>query len=58
MVNGAFNLAATARDLCVERGDPRLQLGDRQGVEVLAHELRHQIGGPGRKIVRFHAAQR
>lgn len=58
MVNGAFNFTATARNLRLQRRDAGMKLLDRQGVEVLAGKLGHQIAGAAGKIVCFHAADR
>ena len=58
MVNGAFNLFAGARDLAVERGDPRLQLRDRERVEILPDQLAQRVGGTGESVVGLHAAKR
>lgn len=44
--------------LGLQRGDPRVQLLDRQGVEVLLGQLRDQIAGAPGKIVGVHDLNR
>ncbi len=56
MVNGAFNDLAAARDFGFEQGDPRLKLGYRKRVEILAREAGGGIVGAAGKIV-FHDAK-
>lgn len=58
MVNGAFHFYPAPRDLALQRGDPRLQLGDRQGIEILPRELGEQIVGTGQGVVQVHGRQR
>ncbi len=58
MVDGVFDPAADARDLALERGDPRFQFGDRERVQILDDELPEQIVDAQRKVVRLHALQR
>lgn len=57
MVNGIFNLAASARDLGLEQSDALLQLRYGQRIEVLARELSGWIVGSAGKIVRVHGTQ-
>ena len=59
MVNGAFDLGTAACDLAFERGDPHLQFGDGQAIEVLAQQRGEGIVGPGpQDVVQVHAVQR
>ena len=59
MVNGAFNLSSTPRDLALQRRDPRLQLGDRQAVEILGHQRRQRVPRTGAEdIVEIHGRER
>lgn len=59
MVNGVFDLSSAAGDLALERGDPRLQLGDAQPVEILAQQRGQRIIGPRpQDIVQVHVLQR
>jgi NADPH2:quinone reductase len=59
MVNGAFDFGPGPRDLGLERGDPRLELGDRERVEILADERGEGIVSPLRRqaVVRVHAGK-
>ena len=60
MVNGAFDFGPAARDLALQRGDPRLELGDRQRIEILADEHGEGIVLiPKRRqaVVRVHVAK-
>ena len=50
--------AADAGDLALQRRDPRLQLGDRERIQILGDELSQQVVGAQRQIVRLHALQR
>ncbi len=55
MVNGAFDLLATSRNFTFQRGDPRLQFGDRETIEILAQQRGQGIVGPGPKdIIQIH----
>ena len=45
MVNGVCDLVAAAGDLALERRHPRVQLGNREPVEVLADQLRQGVVG-------------
>jgi hypothetical protein len=56
VVNGARDLLAAAGDLAFQRGDPNLQFGDGQGIQILPHELRQKITGPGKGVFGFHLA--
>ena len=58
MVNRMLHPRAATRDLALQCGDPRLQLGDRQPVQVLAHQLGQQVGGAGEGVVQVHGHQR
>ena len=58
MVNGAFNLLPTARDLALQRGDPRFQVRDRERVQILPDQLAQRVGGAGESVVWLHAPQR
>lgn len=54
MVNGAFNPEPAAGDLPLQRGDPRFQLRDGQRIEILTHQLRQDVVGPGKGVVQIH----
>ena len=56
MVNGAFNLLATARDLARQCGDPVLQLRHGERIQVLAHQLAEQVAGAGQRVIHIHDA--
>ena len=43
MVNGAFHFSARAGDFRLQRRDPRLQLGDRERIEVLPGKLGQRV---------------
>ncbi len=58
MVNSAFNLLTATHDLAFERGDPSFEFGDRQRVEILAHQLCEQVAGAGQRVVQVHVQQR
>ena len=51
----AVLLQLAARDLALQHGDPRIELGDRQRIEVLSHERVEQIVGTGGGVFRFHS---
>jgi hypothetical protein len=53
MVNGAFNDRTTAHDFGFEQCDPRLKLGYRKRIEILAREVSGGVVGAAGKIV-FH----
>ena len=46
MVNSAVFLASRTRDLALQGGDPRIEFGHRQGVEILPRQN-------GQWIIRF-----
>lgn len=54
MINGAFLLLPAARDLSLQQGDARVELGDGERVEVLPRQLGGGIVRSTRKIVHFH----
>ena len=54
MVNGALLMFSNAFDLALERGDPRLQLRNRQRIEILFYEERDRIAGPRKILVGIH----
>ncbi len=56
MVNGGFNLRPRARDLALQRRDPRLQFGDRERIEILTHQLHQNIVAAGGGVVEVHDA--
>lgn len=45
VLNGFFTAAAGARYFNLERRNPRIAFGNRQGVKVLLRQLRHKIAG-------------
>ena len=54
MVDGPRDFLPAARDLPLQRGNARLELRDRQRVEILPHHLGERVGGAGRGIVHIH----
>ncbi len=54
MINGAIHLLPAARDLGLEQLDALGQFLDREGIEVLARELRGGVVMATRKIVGVH----
>ena len=59
MINRPFDLAPTARDLALQRRDARLQLGDRQAVEVFREQARERVSRTGTEnLVEVHAVKR
>lgn len=58
MVNGAFDFDSATGDLTLQPGDAALQLGNRQGIEILAHELCEEVAGTGKRVVQVHGMQR
>jgi putative PIG3 family NAD(P)H quinone oxidoreductase len=57
MVNSMFNLSFRPHDFRVERGDPRLELGDGIRIEILARELACKVAAwTGKAVVGFHDA--
>lgn len=56
MVNGALGMIADAGDLGLERGNARIEFGDRERVEILPGERGERVVGlAGQEIVRVHA---
>lgn len=59
MVNGTRAVMANPLDLGFERRDARVELRDRERIEILVREHRQRIVAPKRKIlVGIHAAKR
>ena len=58
MVNGALFMLVNARDLTLQRGDARVELGDRQRIEVLLHQERERVAGARQILVGIHARNR
>ena len=60
MVNGALHPRAGASDLRFQRGDPRFQIGDRQGIEILPGKAGQQVveAGPGFVGIHGHSVDR
>lgn len=54
MAHRSVLLDLAPRDLTLEGGDPRIELGDRQGIEILPHQCVKQIVGTGGCIIRIH----
>lgn len=54
MVNGALLMFAHALDFTFERGNPRLQLADRQRIQVLFDQEREGLVGPREILVGIH----
>ncbi len=54
MVNGALLMFSDALDFALERRNPRLQLGDRQRIEVLFDQEREGLVGPREILVGIH----
>jgi hypothetical protein len=56
MVNGGFNLSSSTNDFGFERGDARVEILDRKGIEILAAEQGDGIvGAAGQDFLRVHA---
>ena len=55
MVNGALFMLVNASDLALQRGDSRIELGDRQRIEVLFDQERERFVGPRQILVGIHA---
>ena len=51
MVNGAFNLSSDPRDFRLKRGDARVELVDRERIEILARQGAEHVVGASRLIV-------
>ena len=58
MVNGALFMFVHPGDLTLQRGDPRIELGNRQRIEVLFDQEREGLVGPRQILVGIHARQR
>ena len=54
MVNGLVDFPTGTGDLALQRRDPRVQLADREPVEVLADQLRQHVVGTRRGVVEVH----
>jgi len=54
MVNGALNMIFYARDLALQRGDARFELGDRQRIEVLLDQERERFAGTRQILFGIH----
>jgi putative PIG3 family NAD(P)H quinone oxidoreductase len=54
MLNGVFNLSPRSRDLALQRGDARVQLGQRQRVQILCYQNGQQVVGTPGRIVELH----
>src|SRR3569623_793244 len=56
MVNGALHRGSRPGDFRLQRRDPLLELRDRQGIEVLAHEFGERVARFFRQeLVQIHA---
>src|SRR3569623_1264233 len=56
MVNGALHLGSRPGDFRLQRRDPLLEFLDRQGVEILAHELGERVARFFRQeLIQIHA---
>lgn len=49
MVNGAILVMADASNLRLERRDPRIELRDRKGIEILRTDQCHRVSGTRRR---------
>ena len=58
MVNGALHMVPDAGDFTLQRGDARLQLADRQRIEVLFYQEREGLVGPRQILVGIHGGNR
>ena len=58
MVNGALFMLVNAGDLALQRGDARIELGDRQRIEVLFDQERERFVGPRQILVGIHERNR
>ncbi len=56
MVNGALFMPVNAGDLTLQRDDARVELGDRQRIEVLFDQERERFVGPRQILVGIHGA--
>ncbi len=51
MAHRLFHMSANATDFGIERSDPRLKLGNRQGVEILHRQRRQRVVLSTREII-------
>ena len=58
MVNGALFMLVNAGDLTLQRGDTRVELGDRQRIEVLFDQERERFTGTRQILVGIHEGNR
>jgi hypothetical protein len=59
MVNGELYFSAGPRDLCFERGDPRVKFFYGQSIQILRGQRRCGIGGfAGQDVFDIHKRQR
>lgn len=58
MVNGALLMLVNAGDLTLQRGDARVELGDRQRIEVLFDQERERFAGARQILVGIHEGNR
>jgi hypothetical protein len=58
MVNGALHMAADARDLTFQDGDPPFELAHRQWIEVLFGEEHDRIAGAREILFGIHVTKR
>ncbi|MDB5678566.1 MAG: hypothetical protein JWM94_1568 [Sphingomonas bacterium] len=58
MVNGALFMLVNADDFTLQRGDARIELSDRQRIEVLFDQEREGLVGPRQILVGIHGRQR
>ena len=54
MVNGALFVVVNAGDFTLQRGDARVELGDRQRIEVLFDQERKRFVGPRQILFGIH----
>ena len=58
MVNGALFMLVNAGDLGLQRGDARVELGDRQRIEVLFDQERERFAGARQILFGIHEGNR
>ncbi|RIA37798.1 hypothetical protein DFR49_3686 [Hephaestia caeni] len=59
MVNGGVAVATNPPDLRFQRGNPRVEFGDRQRIEILTRQHRQRVVAPeGKILLGIHAAKR
>ena len=58
MVNGALHMLLNAGDFTLQRGDPRVELGDRQRIEVLFDQDRDRVAGARKILFGIHDRER